>query len=128
MKRSIGGGAHRGPVAHSRQRRTIRLMQAILVLLAAGLLMFAGYSWGRASGFDAGRRNEQVGAPREPGVAATVVLAVFGVGALVGAFLLGGPGGVRVPTPARLDEFAGRAESAAMARAEQTATQPTDAR
>jgi hypothetical protein len=121
MKRSIGGGASRGPVAHSRQRRTIRLMQVILVVAAAGRLMFAGYSWGRASGFDAGRRADQVGAPREPGVAGTVVLALFGAGALAGAFLLGGPEGVRIPTPARLEEFAGRAEAAAVARAQRAA-------
>jgi hypothetical protein len=117
----MGGGAHRGPVAHSRQRRTIRLMQALLVIVAAGLLMFAGYSWGRANGFDAGRRAENVGAPREPGLGATVVLAALGLGALAGAFLLGGPEGVRIPTPARLEELAGRAESAALAKAEEAA-------
>jgi hypothetical protein len=126
MKRSIGGGAHRGPVAHSRQRRTIRFMQGLLVVVAAGLLMLAGYSWGRASGYDAGKRAEEVGGPREPGIGATVVLAVFGLGALTGAFILGGPEGVRIPRPARLEELAGRAETAAVDRAERAARTSED--
>jgi hypothetical protein len=126
MKRSIGGGAHRGPVAHSRQRRTIRLMQGLLVLVAVGLLMLAGYSWGRASGYDAGKRAEQVGAPKEPGIGATVVLGAFGLGALAGAFILGGPEGVRIPSPARLEELAGRAEGAAVDRAERAAKDSED--
>jgi hypothetical protein len=126
MKRSIGGGAHRGPVAHSRQRRTIRFMQGLLVVVAAGLLMLAGYSWGRASGYDAGKRAEEVGGPREPGIGATVVLAVFGLGALTGAFILGGPEGVRIPRPARLEELAGRAETAAVDRAERAARTAED--
>ena len=121
MKRSVGGGAHRGPVPHSRQRRTIRFMQALLVLVAVGLLMLAGYSWGRASGYDAGRRAGEIGAPREPTMGATVVLAVFGMGALAGAYILGGPEGVRIPSPARLEELAGRAEDVAVQRAERAA-------
>jgi hypothetical protein len=120
VKRSMGGGAHRGPAPRSRQRRTLRLMQALLVLLAAGLLLFAGYSWGRASGFDAGRRDD-VDAPRRPGVVQPVVLAVLGTGALAAALTLGGPEGIRIPTPARLDELAGRAESTAVQRAERAA-------
>jgi hypothetical protein len=96
-------------------------MQGLLVVVAAGLLMLAGYSWGRASGYDEGKRAEQVGAPKEPGIGATVVLAVFGLGALAGAFILGGPEGVRIPSPARLEELAGRAEAAAVDRVERTA-------
>jgi len=121
MKRSIGGGAHRGPVAHSRQRRTIRFMQVLLVVVAAGLLMLAGYSWGRASGFDAGKRADEVGAPKEPGIGSTIVLGAFGLVALAGAFVLGGPEGVRIPRPARLEELAGRAESVAVEKAERAA-------
>lgn len=108
MKRSIGGGAHRGPVAHSRQRRTIRFVQILLALIGAGLLMFAGYSLGRADGYSDGRRAGDVGPPRPPPATQTVALAVLGVGALGGAWLLGGRGEVRMPTPARLDSNAER--------------------
>ena len=117
----MSGGTHRGPVAHGRQRRTIRLMQVILVVIAASLLMFAGYSLGRASGFDDGRRADEVGGPARPSAVQVIVLAVLGAGALAGAYLLGGRSGVRIPTPARLDELAGRAETAAVERAERTA-------
>jgi hypothetical protein len=111
------GGAHRGPVAQGRQRRTIRMMQALLVVIAAALLMFAGYAWGRSTGFDQGRRSGEVGAPSRPSAAQVVVLGVLGLGALAGAFLLGGPGGARMPTPARLEELTGRAEGSAAKRA-----------
>ena len=107
-------------MAHSRQRKTIRFIQILLVLLAAGLLLFAGYSAGRRSGYDAGQRADDIGPPRRPPVAQTIVLAVLGIGALTGAFALSG-GGVRIPTPSRLDELAGRAESAAVERAEEMA-------
>jgi hypothetical protein len=45
----------------------------------------------------------------------------LGLTALAGAFLLQGSDGVRVPTPARLDELTGRAEQSAVQRAEQMA-------
>jgi hypothetical protein len=96
-------------------------MQGLLVIVAAGLLMMAGYSWGRSSGFDAGKRADEVGGPREPGLGAAVVLTAFGLGALAGAFILGGPEGVRIPRPARLEELAGRAESVAVEKAERAA-------
>jgi hypothetical protein len=123
MKRSMGGGAHRGPVAHSRQRRTIRFVQGLLLLLAAGLLVFAGYSAGRRSGFDAGARSDEAGPPRKPPVSQTIVLSLLGLGALAGSVALQGRGDVRIPTPSRLDELAGRAESAAVQRAEEFATE-----
>jgi hypothetical protein len=125
MKRSMGGGAHRGPVAHSRQRRTIRFVQILLVLLAAGLLIFAGYSAGKRSGYEAGVRADAAGPPRKPPVAQTVVLVVLGLAGLAGAIALQGSGDVRIPTPSRLDELAGRAESAAVQRAEELATEKT---
>ena len=121
MKRAMSGGTHRGPVAHGRQRRTIRFMQALLVVIAAGLLMFAGYTLGRASGFDEGRRAREVGGTARPSAVQVIVLVLLGAGALAGAYMLGGPTGVRIPTPARLDELAGRAETAAVERAERTA-------
>lgn len=124
MKRSMAGGAHRGPVAHDRQRKTIRFVQILLVLVAAGLLLFAGYSAGRSSGYDAGvQATEEESAPRKPSTAQTIVLSVLALGALGGAYVLGGPEGVRIPTPARLDELAGRAESAAVQKAEELAAE-----
>jgi hypothetical protein len=95
----------------------MRLMQVLLVLIAAGSLMFSGYSLGRVDGFEAGARSEELGSPRRPAVVQTVVLAVVGVGALAAAVLIGGTGEPRVPTPARLDELSGRAEAAARAKA-----------
>ena len=117
----MAGGAHRGPVAPSRQRRTIRFMQGLLVVAAAGLLVLAGYSMGRTNGYETGRRASEVGPPRRPSNTQTVVLIALGLVAFGGSFVLGGPGAVRVPTPARLDELAGRAESEAIERAEEAA-------
>jgi len=99
------GGAHRGPVGVNRQRRTIRMVQVILVLLAAGLLMFAGYSMGRSRGFDDGRAAETLSPPRSPSAVQTVVLGVLGLGALGAALALQVSGGVRLLTPAKLLEM-----------------------
>lgn len=129
MKRQMTGGSHRGPLGLRRQRRTIRFTQLLLIALAAGLLLFAGYSWGKASGFDAGRSADDLEAPRSPDAAQTVVLAALGATALAGALLLqGGVETVRIPTPAKLDELAGRAEGAAIAKAEAVAEErsPSD--
>lgn len=116
------GGTHRGPLGLRRQRRTIRFVQILLVLTAAGLLLFAGYALGRSSGFDAGTRAGEIDAPRAPSGVQTVVLGVLGFTALGGALLLQGDGTVRIPTPARLEELAGRAERQAIERAEEVAT------
>jgi len=113
----MGGHTVRGPVAPARQRRTIRFMQVLLGVAAVGFLVFAGYSWGRSSGYDAGRRAGRIDAPARPSATQTVVLIVLGAGALAGAFVLQGDGSVRLPTPARLDELSGRAERAAVERA-----------
>ena len=116
----MGGGAHRGPVAPARQRGAIRLVQMLMVILGAGLLVYAGYSLGVASGYRSGRRAGDLGAPAPPPFTQTLVLAVLGAGALGAAVSLQGPGGVRIPTPARLEELAGRAEAAAVSRAGET--------
>jgi hypothetical protein len=117
----MGGGAHRGPVGITRQRRTLRFVQGLLVLIAAGLLLFAGYQWGRAGGFDDARSSGDSGGPTAPSALQVIALAVLGTGALVAALSLQGSGGIRVPTPARLDELAGRAESVAVERARRAA-------
>ena len=123
MKRSMGGGTHRGPLGARRQRRTIRFVQILLVVTAAALLLFAGYSWGRSSGYDAGVRAGDLDAPREPPAAQTLVLSFLGFVALGGALVLQGDGTVRIPTPARLEELAGRAERQAIERAERVAAE-----
>ena len=115
MKRAAVGGAHRGPVALGRQRRTLRLVQAILVAIAVGLLLFAGYSLGQRSTTEG--PDGAFDATRKPPVTQTVVLAVLGVGSFVGALLLQGESGIRLPTPARLEDLAGRAERVALERA-----------
>ena len=126
MKRGMAGGAHRGPVALGRQRRTLRFIQILLILIAAGLLLFAGYALGRRAGFDDGRRAGEIDAPSQPGLAEVGVPALLGLAALGGVLALQGPGGLRMPTPARLDELAGRAEQAAIDRAEEAATDRTN--
>lgn len=128
MKRAALGGAHRGPVAPTRQRRTIRFVQTLFILFAVGLFLFAGYSFGRAAGYEAGTRAGEIDAPAEPSVVQGVVLVVLGGIALTGGMLLNAGGAVRIPTPARLDDLAGRAEAVARARAEEAATQPVDER
>lgn len=119
MKRGMVGGTHRGPVAPTRQRRTVRLMQALLVLISGGLMVLAGYSWGRLEGYEAGRRAADLDAPRRPSVVQTVVLVTLGGMTIVLAGALSAHGAVRMPTPARLDELAGRAEAVAIERAEE---------
>lgn len=100
MKRAVTGGTHRGPVALRRQKRTIRFVQVLLVLIAIGLAAFAGYS------------------SRDGSLAQVLVTVVLGGVALAAAGALADGRDVRIPTPARLDELAGRAERAAIERAE----------
>ncbi len=121
MKRAVTGGAHRGPVAPTRQRRTIRFVQILLVLTAAALLVFAGYSYGRVDGYEAGQRAEAIDAPREPSIVQPVVLVVLAGAAFGAALLLQERSSVRIPTPARLDELTQRAEQVAIERAEEAA-------
>jgi hypothetical protein len=124
VKRSMGGGSYRGPVGLLRQRRTIRFVQISLVIVAAAFLMYAGYSQGRVSGFEQGRRANSIGAPKAPSQSKSVVLVILGLGALLPAVLLQGQGGVRLPVPARLEELTGRAESSAIERAEAASETP----
>ncbi len=89
-----------------RQRRTIRFMQGMLVLIAAALLCFAGYAYGVRSGFDDGvEAADALSTPRPPATSQTVVLIVLGLAALGGALGLQTDGGVRLLTPARLREM-----------------------
>ena len=110
MKRQAVGGAHRGPAGLRRQRRTLRLVQILLVLIAGGLLMFAGYSLGVIAGMESAQRSGELGAPAKPSALQPVALAVLGLGAFSGALLLQAAGGIRLPTPARLEAVAGAPE------------------
>lgn len=103
-----------------RQRRAIRIVQILMVIIAAGLLVYAGYTLGLANGYRSGRQAGDLGAPTPPPLAQTLVLTALGAGALCAAVSLHGPAGVRIPTPARLDELAGRAEAVAVTRAEES--------
>lgn len=85
-------------------------MQALLVLVAAGLLMFAGYSLGRAAGYDQALEASEIDPPRRPGAGQVIVLALLGLGALGGALALQVEGGVRLLTPARLSEMQSQVE------------------
>jgi hypothetical protein len=116
MKRGMVGGAYRGPVGVGRQRRTIRMIQGVLVLIAAGLLMFAGYSMGESAGYDRGQAADSLDASEPPGASQTVVLAILGVLAFSAALLLQTEGGVRLLTPKKLLELetSGGAEPIAM--------------
>lgn len=128
MKRAMTAGSHRGPVAPGRQRRTLRFVQILLVLTAGALIALAGYSYGRVAGYEDARRSDALDAPRRPSIVQPIVLVALGGVALGAAFLLQDPrGGVRMPTPARLDEFAGRAEQAAIEKAERSGPGPGDA-
>lgn len=124
MKRQMTGGTGRGPSALGRQRRTIRIVQVLIAVLAVGLFTLAGYTAGRASGFDDGRRADSIDAPARPSAVQTVSLLILGGVLLGAAFALQARGGVRMPTPARLEEFAGRAEATAIDRAESAAAEP----
>ncbi len=85
--------------------------------------MFAGYGLGRVNGYDEGARSDEIGAPSKPETLEIVVPALLGLATLGGALFLQGDGGIRMPTPARLDDLAGRAEQVAVERAEKTAAE-----
>ncbi len=88
-------------------------MQILLVLMASGLLIFAGYSWGVIDGLESRGRIGDLGGPTKPSALQPVVLTVLGLGAFAGALLLQAAGGIRLPTPARLDNVAGPGEPGA---------------
>jgi hypothetical protein len=106
------GGAYRGPVGFGRQRRTIRIVQVLLVLIAGGLLLFAGYSLGQSSGYERGQKSDELGAPSKPGASQTIALTILGLAFLGGAFAIQSEGGVRLLTPARLRDMELRGEGA----------------
>ena len=118
------GGAYRGPVGLGRQRRTIRFIQILLVLTAAGLLMFAGYSLGRARGFHEGQQDGVLGAPKPPAPAQTLVIGLLGLVALGAALVLQVEGGVRLLTPARLIQLENAGELEPIQMTEAEASQP----
>lgn len=73
-------------------------MQILLAVLSLGAIVFGVYSFGARSTSQA------------------VVLLVLGAVCAGGAFLLSDGPSVRIPTPARLDELAGRAEQVAISK------------
>ena len=94
-------------------------MQLLLIALGVGLATFAIVA---AAG--TGDRPDPRTLARAGSVAQPVVLGLLTLVAWGSAWLLAdGSRGVRIPTPARLDELAGRAEQAAIARAEEAATE-----
>jgi hypothetical protein len=99
-----------------------------MVLVAAGLLLFAGYGMGKKDGYSDGRRSGELGGPEQTSTGEVVVPAGLALLFLAGAFYLQAQGGLRMPSPARLDELAGRAEQVALEKAEEVAeTQRTHA-
>lgn len=114
----MAGGAHRGPLGLRRQRRTIRFVQVLLIVFGVGVAAFAVSTVGRT------------GTEPQPGTLARAVplsqpiaLGVLALCAWIGAWLLADGRGVRIPTPARLEELATRAEDAAIQRATAAASE-----
>jgi len=101
-------------------------MQGLLIAMAAALLLLAGYSWGRAAGYDQGLAAGDIDAPSAPSTTQTIVLITLGAGSLAGAFLLQRDGVAVVPTPAKLDTLAGRAEQAMIEKAASISAQSED--
>lgn len=97
------------------------MIQGLLVLIATGLLMFAGYSLGEAAGFEDGRRAESLDAPAKPSGSQTFVLALLGLGTFAAALLLQTEGGVRLLTPKKLLELERSGGSEPIAMEDQTA-------
>ena len=116
------GGAHRGPVAPSRQRRTIRLVQALLIVMGLGLVVAAFLSLIEVTAFDPSGV-ASFDRPRPPSWGQPIVLAILALVSLGAASVLGLGRTVKLPTPARLEEFVGRAEGAAIDRAERSAAE-----
>ena len=123
MKRPMLGGAHRGPVPATRQRRTIRLTQILLVVIGLGLFAFAAMSLRDWASYDGGS-SASFEQSRPPSLVQPVVLVILGGVALGAAASLGVGRTIKVPTPARLDEFVDRAERVAIERAERVAAEP----
>lgn len=106
-------------MAHGRQKRTIRFMQLLFVVIAVGLVAYALVALGSSE-------ENVLGGSHDPGILQPLVLFFLAAGAVGAAAALGGRDGVRIPTPARLEELVGRAEEAAVERAEQIAAEPRD--
>src|SRR5688572_6305344 len=116
MKRPMLGGAHRGPVAPGRQRRTIRFVQVLLAAMGLGLIALTVASALEIVGHDPSGFGS-FDRPRPPSWGQPVVLAILACVSLAAAAALGVGRTVNLPTPARLEEFVGRAESVAIDRA-----------
>lgn len=111
MKRGMAGGAYRGPVGLRRQKRTIRFVQVLLALGAIGVTIVAIAAWPDGGAPQPGTL------ARAAGIAQPLVLLVVTGALAAGAWLLADGRDVRIPTPARLEELAGRAERVAIDKA-----------
>ena len=114
----MAGGSHRGPVGLTRQRRTIRIVQVILLVIAIGLVIAAITSWGQV-----GEAPDPRTLARQTSYAQPIVLFILALVAAGAAWLLSDGRAVRIPTPARLEELAGRAENVAIEKAKAEADQ-----
>lgn len=111
MKRGMAGGAYRGPVGLRRQKRTIRFVQILLALSALGVAVIAIATW------PDGTSPQRGTLARATTLAQPLVLLVMAGALAIGAWLLTDGRDVRIPTPARLEELAGRAEQVAITKA-----------
>lgn len=110
----MAGGTYRGPVGLRRQKRTIRFVQVLLVVSALAVAFLAIATW------PDGRSPQPGTLARATTLAQPVVLFSIAAALGLGACLLADGRDVRIPTPARLEELAGRAEQVAITKAGET--------
>ena len=115
MKRGMGGGTYRGPLGLRRQKRTIRFVQILLAVSAVVIAVVAIATW------PDGRTPQHGTLARPTSIAQPFVMLVMAAALGGGAWLLADGRDVRIPTPARLEELAGRAEQVAIDRASEPA-------
>jgi hypothetical protein len=90
------------------------MMQVLFYAFALGLFAFAAYSIAEVSGFE---RAAGFDAPAAPTWGRAIALGILGAVSLGAALVLRDGHSVRIPTPARIDELADRAEATALERA-----------
>jgi hypothetical protein len=93
-------------------------MQIIFVSFACAAIVWAIFSFADVVGHESATRFD---APAPPSWGQPIALVLLGAVSLGAAFILQDGRSVRIPTPAKLDELAGRAEATAVERARQIA-------